>query len=140
METTQRYDVVVAGGGVAGLTAAAYCAKAGLRTLVCERADKPGGLVGTFPRARFSFDAGIRAFEDSGVITPMLRSLGSSLEFVKNPVTIGSAAAASASLIEAVCTITQICSSPFFPIRRPQSTASRANRNGHAVYGRAVRR
>ncbi|NLI54835.1 MAG: NAD(P)/FAD-dependent oxidoreductase [Clostridiales bacterium] len=89
METTQRYDVVVAGGGVAGLTAAAYCAKAGLRTLVCERADKPGGLVGTFTRAGFSFDAGIRAFEDSSVITPMLRSLGSSLEFVKNPVTIG---------------------------------------------------
>ena len=85
----ETYDVLVAGAGAAGLTAAAYCAKAGLVTLVCERAEKVGGLVGTFTHEGFSFDAGIRAFEDSGVITPMLRSLGIQLDFVKNPVTVG---------------------------------------------------
>ena len=82
-------DVLVVGAGAAGLTAAAYCAKAGLNTLVCERAEKVGGLVGTFTHEGFAFDAGIRAFEDSGVISPMLRSLGISLELVKNPVTVG---------------------------------------------------
>ena len=85
-------DVLVVGAGAAGLTAGAYCAKAGLSTLVCERAEKVGGLVGTFTHEGFAFDAGIRAFEDSGVITPMLRSLGITLELVKNPVSVGIAA------------------------------------------------
>ncbi len=85
----ETHDVLVVGGGAAGLTAAAYCAKAGASVLVLERAEKAGGLVGTFSYEGFSFDAGIRAFEDSGVITPMLRSLGIPLEFVKNPVSIG---------------------------------------------------
>lgn len=82
-------DVLIVGAGAAGLTAAAYCAKAGLDTLVCERAERIGGLVGSFEREGFVFDAGIRAFEDSGVLTPMLRSLGISLDFTQNPVTIG---------------------------------------------------
>ena len=82
-------DVLVVGGGAAGLTAAAYCTKNGLATLLCERAEKTGGLVSSFSRNGFTFDAGIRALEDSGVITPMLRSLGVSLDLVKNPVTVG---------------------------------------------------
>ena len=60
-------DILVVGAGAAGLTAAAYCAKAGLSTLVCERAEKVGGLVGTFTHEGFAFDAGIRALEDSGM-------------------------------------------------------------------------
>jgi phytoene dehydrogenase-like protein len=71
------------------LTAAAYSAKAGFSTLVCERWEKTGGLVDTFRYRDFAFDAGIRALEDSGVITPLLRSLNLPIEFVKNPVTIG---------------------------------------------------
>ncbi len=43
----ERYDVLVAGGGAAGLTAAAYCARAGLSTLLCEKGEKTGGLVHT---------------------------------------------------------------------------------------------
>jgi len=85
----ETFDVLVVGGGAAGLTAAAYCAKAGYSTLICERWEKTGGLVDTFRYRDFAFDAGIRALEDSGVITPLLRSLGLSIEFVKNPVTIG---------------------------------------------------
>lgn len=83
------YDVLVVGGGIAGLTAAAYSAKAGCSVLVCERREKTGGLVDTFRYRGFAFDTGIRALEDSGVITPLLRSLNLSIEFVKNPVTIG---------------------------------------------------
>lgn len=40
-----EYDVIVAGGGHNGLTAAAYLAKAGLNVLVCERNDFVGGGV-----------------------------------------------------------------------------------------------
>ncbi len=83
------YDVMVAGGGAAGLTAAAFCARAGLRTLLCERNEKTGGLIHTFHHRGFSFDGGIRAFEDSGALLPMLRLLGIDMDFVQNPVTIG---------------------------------------------------
>ncbi len=83
------YDVIVVGAGIAGLTSAAYSAKAGYSTLLCERSEKPGGLVGSFNRQGFTFDAGIRAFENSGIVFPMLRQLGIALEFVKNPVVIG---------------------------------------------------
>lgn len=84
-----EYDVIVAGGGLAGLTAAAYSARQGLRTLLCEQGEKTGGLVNTFWQAGFAFDAGIRAFENSGIIFPMLKSLGIELEVVKNEVSIG---------------------------------------------------
>jgi phytoene dehydrogenase-like protein len=40
-----EYDVVIVGGGHNGLTAAAYCAKAGLSTLVLERLDIFGGAA-----------------------------------------------------------------------------------------------
>ncbi|MEN6338798.1 MAG: NAD(P)/FAD-dependent oxidoreductase [Clostridiaceae bacterium] len=85
----ERYDILVAGGGAAGLTAAAYCARAGLKTLLCEKSEKTGGLVNTFRYRGFAFDAGIRAFEDSGIIFPMLRSLNIDLPMTQNPVSIG---------------------------------------------------
>jgi phytoene dehydrogenase-like protein len=42
---TARADAVVIGGGHNGLVAAAYLARAGLSTVVCERRDVPGGAA-----------------------------------------------------------------------------------------------
>jgi phytoene dehydrogenase-like protein len=84
-----NYDAIVIGGGVAGLTSAAYLAKAGYKTLLCEKESKCGGLVNTFERDGFVFDGGIRALENSGVVLPMLKQLGLEIEFVRNRVSIG---------------------------------------------------
>jgi len=74
---------------MAGLTAAAFAARSGCRVLLCEKEPVMGGLVNSFERGGFVWDAGIRALEDSGIILPMLDSLGLSVEFVKSPVSLG---------------------------------------------------
>src|SRR5258706_4189195 len=42
---TAEFDAVIVGGGHNGLVAAAYLARSGLRTLVCERRDVAGGAA-----------------------------------------------------------------------------------------------
>jgi len=84
-----EHDAVVVGGGMAGLTAASYLAKAGRKVLLCEKEQKVGGLVNSFERGGFVFDGGIRAIESSGIVLPMLRQLGIDIEFLPNTVSIG---------------------------------------------------
>ena len=84
-----EFDAIIVGGGITGLTAAAYLAKAGRSVLLCEKEQKCGGLVNTFERDGFVYDGGIRAFENSGVLFPMLRQLGISLDFVPNNISMG---------------------------------------------------
>ena len=85
----REYDAIVVGGGLAGLTSAAYLSRYGYRTLLCEKGKKTGGLVNTFWHQGFAFDAGIRAFENSGILFPMLKSLGIDMAYTANPVSIG---------------------------------------------------
>lgn len=84
-----EFDVIVVGGGLAGLTAAAYSCRYGYRTLLFEKSHKTGGLVNTFWHQGYAFDAGIRAFENSGILLPMLKSLGLEMDLIRNPVSIG---------------------------------------------------
>ena len=83
------YDAIIVGGGIAGLTAAAYLAKSGYSILLCEKEETCGGLVNSFQRDGFLYDGGIRATENSGVLFPMLKQLGLDIEFVKNNISIG---------------------------------------------------
>ena len=83
------YDVIVVGGGIAGLTAAAYLSKKGKQVLLIEKNDKCGGLVNSFKRNGFQFEAGVRALEDAGIIFPMLKELDIELEVVKSKVSVG---------------------------------------------------
>lgn len=86
---TEHYDAIVVGGGISGLTASAYLARAGLNTVLLEKNKKCGGLVNSFVRDGFLFDGGIRALENAGIIIPMLKNLEINLEVVSNPVSIG---------------------------------------------------
>ena len=83
------YDAIIVGGGIAGLTSAAYLCKSGHNILICEKENSLGGLVGSFDYKGFTFDAGIRAMENSGVLFPMLKKLNLNIEFIKNTVSIG---------------------------------------------------
>ena len=83
------YNTIVVGGGIAGLTSAAYISRAGYKVLLIEKNKEFGGLVNSFNRDGFHFEAGVRALEDAGIIFPMLKDLGIALEVVKSPVSLG---------------------------------------------------
>lgn len=84
-----KYDAVVVGGGIAGLTSAAFLAKAGRSVILFEQQYKTGGLVQTFERNGVYFDGGLRSIENSGIVFPMLKQLGIDIDFQKSPVSIG---------------------------------------------------
>jgi len=84
-----KYDAIVVGGGIAGLTAAAYLTKAGQSVVLFERQHKVGGLVQTFQRDGVYFDGGLRSIENSGIVFPMLKQLGIDIEFTKSNISIG---------------------------------------------------
>jgi phytoene dehydrogenase-like protein len=84
-----KYHTVVVGGGMAGLTCAAYLAKEGRNVLLIEKNRECGGLVNSFSRDGFQFEAGVRALENAGIIFPMLTELGIELDVVNSPVSVG---------------------------------------------------
>lgn len=84
-----KYDAVVVGGGIAGLTAAAFLAKSGLSVALFEKQPKTGGLVQTFHRNNVYFDSGLRSIENSGIVFPMLKQLGIDIDFQKSIVSVG---------------------------------------------------
>ncbi|MBQ4094020.1 MAG: NAD(P)/FAD-dependent oxidoreductase [Oscillospiraceae bacterium] len=52
----KRFDVIVVGAGNGGLAAAANTASAGLKTLLLEKHNIPGGCATSFRRGRFEFE------------------------------------------------------------------------------------
>ena len=84
-----KYDVIIVGGGIAGLTSAAFLTKNNYKVLLCEKEDHAGGLVSSFEYEGFLYDAGVRGIVDSGIVKPMLKQLDIEVEFIKSIVTIG---------------------------------------------------
>jgi prolycopene isomerase len=54
-----KYDTVIIGAGIGGLVCGCYLAKAGLKVLIVEQQDKPGGYCTSFERNGFKFDVGV---------------------------------------------------------------------------------
>jgi len=57
------YDVIVIGAGLGGLTAGAKLSKEGLRVLVLEQHDRPGGCATTFKRSDFTMEVGLHEMD-----------------------------------------------------------------------------
>ena len=59
MNNTSKYDAIIIGSGVGGLVCGCYLAKAGLKVMIVEKHDKPGGYCTSFYRNGFVFDAAV---------------------------------------------------------------------------------
>ena len=71
-----NYDVIIIGSGIGGLTAGAYLVKKGVRVLILEQHRQPGGYLTSFKRKGFTFDGGIQACEDCGMLFSALDDIG----------------------------------------------------------------
>lgn len=69
-------SVVIIGAGMAGLTAAAYLSRAGLKVDMYEQHTLPGGYISSFVREGFTFPAGPTSITSNGIVFPILRELG----------------------------------------------------------------
>jgi phytoene dehydrogenase-like protein len=68
-------DVVIVGGGLAGLSAAAYLARAGVGVTLFEQAAAPGGRSATQDHGGFRFNRGAHALYSGGAAEAVLREL-----------------------------------------------------------------
>ena len=87
----QNYDVVVIGAGNGGLSAAASSAKMGLKTLLIEQHNLPGGFASSFRRGRFEFEPSLHELcdvgtaDDPGDVRKLLESYGVEVDWIPVP-------------------------------------------------------
>ena len=82
-----QYDVIVVGAGNGGLVAAATTAKSGLKTLLLEKNNLPGGCASSFVRGRFEFEPSLHELcsvgteEEPDQVTEIFNNLGVKIEW-----------------------------------------------------------
>jgi len=62
----EKYDVIVVGAGNGGLATAVYASQHGLKTLLFEKHNLPGGAVSSFRRGRFEFEPSLHEMCEVG--------------------------------------------------------------------------
>jgi len=98
----EHYDLIVVGGGPAGLGAAVYGASEGLRTVMVER-EAPGGQAGQSSRIEnyLGFPAGLSGSDLARRATDQARRLGAELLTVQD--VVGLRAEGAGRLVELAC-------------------------------------
>ncbi|MDD5565688.1 MAG: NAD(P)/FAD-dependent oxidoreductase [Candidatus Omnitrophica bacterium] len=79
-----EYDVIVVGGGIAGLVCGGYLAKFGKKILIIEKNSQIGGYCSSFEKDKFIFDAGVHGIgglHETGKTSKMIEELGLSVKF-----------------------------------------------------------
>ena len=85
-----KYDIIIIGAGLGGLTAGAKLAREGKKVLLIEQHDKPGGCATTFKRGDFTMEVGLH--EMDGPLTGDMKSrifnefdVFGNIEFIRVP-------------------------------------------------------
>jgi all-trans-retinol 13,14-reductase len=71
-----KYDVIIIGGGLAGLSTAAHLAKAGKKVVLFEQQDRPGGYCTSFERQGIIFNPAAHWTTDPDKLNAVLSELG----------------------------------------------------------------
>jgi len=85
-----KYDVIIVGAGLGGLTCGAKLVKEGKKVLLLEQHDRPGGCATTFKRRDFTMEVGLHEMDGldrRDMKTKIFRDLGvfDKVEFLKVP-------------------------------------------------------
>ncbi len=85
-----KYNTIIIGGGLAGLTAGATLSKFGKKVLLLEQHHKPGGCATTFKRGDFIIEVGLHEMSgliENGSITSIFKMLevDKNVQFEKTP-------------------------------------------------------
>ena len=85
-----KYDIIIIGSGLGGLTAGAKLARSGKRVLLLEQHDRPGGCATTFKRKGFTMEVGLHEMDglhSADMKSRIFRDLGvmDEVEFLRVP-------------------------------------------------------
>lgn len=82
---TKKYDALVVGAGIGGLTAASYLARRGKKVLVVEKMPYAGGCICSFRHKGYYFDAGPTSVSFMKILSKVYGDLGiwDQIEWIK---------------------------------------------------------